>query len=260
MKKMSILLMLSAVSILLYSGTCFAHYASVTVDNSNPAPGKEITVNIGVGHTFPADGEMKREDYNKTRLQVIDSKGQVKAITVQPEAEKGNKPIVLKLTDPGAYTIVLSQKGFATKTAQGYKSLPKNQVENAIHSSWSETVSKTFVNVGPVQQVLDDKGSQNKFQIIPLENPLKIAKDGLLPVKVTLDGKPWKGMVFATYENFSDMSDTFAYATPTDKEGIARIKILKNGLWLIKADHTYPYENTAEADEYSLKATLTFKN
>jgi uncharacterized GH25 family protein len=260
MKKMSMWSMLSAVAILLSSSTVFAHYASVTTDNYNPAPGKEITVNICVGHKFPADGEMKREAYDKTRLEVIDPQGQAKQITVQPEAEKGNKPISLKLDSPGVYTIALTQKNFSTKTTQGYKYQPKNELQNAISSSWSETVSKAVVNVGPVGQQFEAKAGKERFQIVPLENPLKIGKGGLLQVKVTLDGQPWQGMVFATYQNFSDIEDTFAYATRSDKEGIAKIKMIENGLWLIKVDHTYPYENKNEADEYSLKATLTFKN
>jgi uncharacterized GH25 family protein len=260
MKIRSIRSILTAVTILLSSSTCFAHYASVTTDNYNPAPGKEITVNIGVGHKFPADGEMKREIYDKIRLEVIDPQGQAKQITVQPEAETGNKPITLKLDNPGVHTISLTQKNFSTKTTQGYKSQPKNELQNAISSRWSETVSKAVINVGPAGQHFEVKASKDRFQIAPLENPLKISKGGLLPVKVTLDGQPWQGMVFATYKNFSDIDDTFAYATHSDKEGIAKIKIIENGLWLIKVDHTYPYENKNEADECSLKATLTFNN
>jgi uncharacterized GH25 family protein len=260
MKEISIWLTLSAMSILFFSGTCYAHYASVTTDNYNPSAGNEITVNIGFGHKFPGDGKMKREAYEKSHLEVIDPQGQAKSIEVQPEAENGNKPIHVKFDNPGVYSIVLSQKNFATKTTQGYKYQPKNELQNVIHSSWSETDSKAIINVGPAGQKFEGKASKDRFQIVPMENPIKIGKGELLPVKVTLDGQPWHGMVFATYQNFSDIENTFAYATSTDKEGIAKIKIIENGLWLIKADHTYPYENKTEADEYSLKATLTFKN
>ena len=243
-----------------FSSSVFAHYASVMVDNYNPAPGAEVTINIGWGHKFPGDGEMRREAYDKTILQLIDPQGKTETIPIIPEAEKGNKPIKVKLEKIGTYTILLLQKNFSTKTTDGYKYQPKNELKNVIHSSWSETVSKTIVTVSSAKKEFHCKETSDRFHLVPLEDPLTIEKGSFLPVKVTLDGKPWQGVVNATYDGFTDIADTFAYSTKTDKDGIAKIKMLEKSVWLIKADHLYPYEKKEEADEYSLKATLTLKN
>ena len=237
-----------------------AHFAWVTSDNYSPMPGDEITIDIAWGHKFPGDGRLGRQAYEYTKLEIIDPEGQRKTVTVMPEEEKGNKPVKIKMEKQGNHTILLTQKTFSSKTTKGYKAQPKNELENVLVSRWSETVSKSVVTAGPAEKGFSNGDTGDRFQIFPLENPLKLEKNEFLPVKVTLDGKPWGGKVYATYEGFTDMADTFAYTTVTDKEGVARIKMLEKGLWLIMAEHSYPYEDTKKADEYALKATLTFKN
>ncbi|SLM29689.1 conserved exported hypothetical protein [Desulfamplus magnetovallimortis] len=260
MKKKKCIVLFIILLCAILSSPVFAHYASITMENYNPMPGEETTIFIGWGHKFPGDGAMRREAYDNTKLEIIDPDGIKSAIDVIPEEEKGNKPIKIKFSKAGIHTVVLTQKNFSTKTTKGYKYLPKNKLENVIHSRWSETVSKAFVNVSNDQKELTEKDIKDRFQIIPMINPSQVDKGEMLPVKVTLDGKPWRGMVFATYSGFSDMADTFAYTTKTDKDGIAKIQLVEKGVWLVKADHSYPYENQDEADEYAFKATMTFKN
>lgn len=260
MKKKNCVAMLTVVFVFLLSNSVFAHYASVIVDNYHPDLGEEITVHIGWGHKFPGDGQMRREAYEKTNLEIIDPQGVKKSITIIPKEEQGNKTIKIKFEKSGIHTLLLTQKGFATKTTKGYKYKPKNQLNGVLHSKWSETVSKAVVNVGAFENEFTGKNTDDRFQVAPLQNPLTLDKGEFLPVRVTLDGKPWRGAIYATYSGFSDDEETFAYATKTDEQGLAKIKILEKGLWLVKTNYSYPYENQDESDEYSLKATLTFKN
>lgn len=245
---------------LLVSTTVFAHYASVTVDNYHPDPGEEITIHIGFGHKFPADGEMRRAAYDSTILSIINPKGKVQIIKVVPNEEQGNHPIKVKLTQEGRHTIILSQKNFSTKTTRGYKYQPKNELRDVLHSKWSETVSKAIVNVGSTENHFKPVPTKDRFQVTLMQNPLTVDKSDYLSVKVTFDNKPFKGKIVATYDGFSDIRDTFCYVTPTDKDGVAKIKLIEKGLWLIKTDHTCPYKDLDKADEYSFKATATFKN
>ena len=263
MKKALVTSILLCISALVFCSTpVFAHYASITLDNYNPSPGEEITVNIGWGHKFPGDGEMRKEAYSTCSLEIIDPDGRKQPLAIIPKQEKGNEPIKVTLKQAGTYTIVLTQKNFSTKTTKGYKYQPKNELKNVLHSKWSETVSKAVVTVGSAGKNFNSQNadSGDRFQVVPLENPINLEKGDMLPVKVTLNGKPWSGMVFSTYEGFSDASDTFAYTTRTDKKGIAKIKMLEKALWLVKADYSYPYEDKNKADDYAFKATLTFKN
>lgn len=43
------------------------------------------------------------------------------------------------------------------------------------------------------------------------------------------------------------------------KGGIAEVRILKPGIWMIFVSHKLPYPNIELADEYSYQATLTFE-
>lgn len=246
--------------LMVVSNSAEAHYVSITVDNYHPNPGDEIIVNIGWGHKFPGDGQMRHGIYAKINLEIIDPDGHKTSIPVIPEPEKGNKPVRVKIGKQGFYTLVLTRKSFSTKTTDGYKDRPKNELEHVLHSRWSETVSEAVIVAGTPEKAFPVRETGDRFQVIALENPLKVEKGNFLPVKLTLDGKPWRGMIYCTYAGFSDMENTFAYTTRTDKNGIAKIRMLEQGLWLIKADHAYPYENKDAADEYSLIATLTFKN
>ncbi|MBC2696519.1 MAG: DUF4198 domain-containing protein, partial [Desulfobacteraceae bacterium] len=58
---------------------------------------------------------------------------------------------------------------------------------------------------------------------------------------------------------FSTEKNTFAYATKTNKDGIAKIKILKSGVWLIATYYKEAYPDTEECDQYKLTSTLTFE-
>ena len=244
--------------LILFPGVAAAHYASITLDNYSPRPGETVTVTIGFGHVFPGDGAMRRAAYAHTRLVMVSPKGERSTVDIEPLAEKGNKPIEIRFDEPGVHTLALVLKHFSTKTTKGYKYQPKNELTSVLHSKWSETVSKALVSVQGKGRDVMPSATEDRFQITALKEPGPLPRDGYLPVKVTLDGKPWRGMVFATYAGFSDRSDAFAYAVRTDKEGVAEIKLLQKGLWLVKADHTYPYEAKEKADDYALKATLTF--
>jgi uncharacterized GH25 family protein len=250
------MLFAGAFTLILSAMPAAAHYASVTASDYAPAPGDTITVFIGWGHKFPGDGEMRHAAYDTTDLTLIGPDGEERNIPITPKKERGHEPIRVRLEKPGLHTFLLTQKKFSTKTAHGYKYQPRDELDHVIHSRWSETVSKAVVNVGGEETETPVAETRDRFQILALANPLSVKKGETLPVKVILDGKPWKGTVNATYAGFSEEKDAFAFRAETDDAGICRVQISEKGLWLVKADHSYPYEDTKKADEYSLKATL----
>jgi uncharacterized GH25 family protein len=237
-----------------------AHYASLTVSNYHPEPGEQIIATIGFGHNFPSDGRMRRAAYEHVNLVVIDPDGKASPINVIPGGDRGNEPIHLSFEKKGCHILVLSMKHFTSKTTTGYKYQPRNELNDVLYSKWSETVSKAVINVGAPKTSAKGIQTKDRFQVVALEDAGVVPKDGYLPVKITLDEKPWSGRVYATYAGFSDRSDTFAYTTKTDKEGVAEIRMLQKGIWLIYADHEYPHENETLADNYSLRATLTLEH
>ncbi len=235
-----------------------AHYLWLTVDKYNPKVGERVKIYIGWGHKFPQDSEPRLEMVNKMNLVIFGPHNKQIPLKLKPKAKRGVEPITMTFQQPGTYIAVLSIRTFVTKTVKGYFYKPKNELTNVVHSYWSEMVAKAIINVGsPTDDVLNSK-LPYRYQIIPLMNPARLRPGDLLPVKVILDGKPIRTWLYATYAGFSQYKDTFAWTTRTDKNGVAKIKLLKKGQWLIKAKDSLPYENKEKADEYSFTSTLTF--
>ncbi len=246
---------------LLIATAGYAHFLWLNVDNYNPQPGEEITITIGWGHKFPQDGEPKLEILDK--LYLIDPDGKTIPLELKAKDEKGVEPVKVKLEKRGTYLAVLTKKfGFVSKTTKGYKYKSKRELEGVLRSYWSEGSAFAIINVGAPKGNSYKKEIGLNFQVMALKNPGELKKGMDLPIKVICKNRPegfHANFVYATYAGFSDTKDTYCYATRPDKEGIAKIKLLERGVWLIYAQEKFPYPNPEEADEYSLTSTLTFE-
>jgi len=242
-----------------FCSNAFAHYLWVNVDNYSPKAGEEFVISLGWGHHFPEDGSIGADKLE--RMYLISPAGKEIPLEIKPEGEKGLVASTkMKLDKPGTYLVVIEKKsGFVTKTTEGYKYQSKKGLKGVIKSYWSEGSAKAIINVSQASDNFFQKKINQRYQVIPLNDPGKLKEGDYLSVKVLLDGKPYSTKVFATYAGFSTEKDTFAYTTGTDKEGIAKIKILKSGIWLIKASDEVPYLNLKEADVYSFTSSLTFE-
>jgi len=240
------------------SSNAYAHYLWVNVDNYNPKTGEEITISLGWGHHFPEDGSITVDKIE--RIYVISPGGKEIPLELKSQKEGGLvAPVKMKLDKPGTYLVVAEKKsGFVTKTTEGYKYQSKKELKGVINSYWSEGSAKAVISVEQASGDSFQKAAKQRYQVIPLDDPATLKERDYLRVKVTLDNKPHSTFVYATYAGFSSEKDTFAYTARADKEGIAKIKILKPGTWLIKASDKMPYPNTEDADLYSFTSVLTF--
>lgn len=92
-----------------------------------------------------------------------------------------------------------------------------------------------------------------------MKDPSLLKTGDVLPVKVMLEGKPARTYVYGTYASFSEMKDTFAYTARTDKNGVAKIKMIHDGVWLLIARQEQAYPDAAECDKQRWAASLTFE-
>ncbi len=222
---------------------------------------------IGYGHHFPVDDFPLFERFENFSL--ITPDGTEKKIT--PGVKDGFLETALKLEKKGTYIIsVLKNPGFYTiyldkKGKMHHKLVAKTEVKvkgKIVTSLYFQQFAKAVICVGNKQDKSFLKPVGHKLEIIPLENPAKLKGCGghFLPVKILFNGKPAMfKKVFATYSGFSFDADDFAYTTTTDRQGIANIRILSRGQWLIKTEMRLPpaEDKKNKCNEIHYTATLT---
>jgi uncharacterized GH25 family protein len=132
-------------------------------------------------------------------------------------------------------------------------------LENAVSCFRFDIRAKAVIHVGDGIK-MPKQGAGDPLEIIPLKSIRELKEGELLPIKVLFDGEALpRADVKATYEGFSDQPNTYAFATKTDGEGKARIKILKKGNWVINVLHEAPYSDPEECDKYRYNYSLTFQ-
>ncbi len=220
---------------------------------------------LGWGHHFPVDDFLSKNQLQSFLLIDPDSKKK----NINPDVNGGFLETVLKLNKKGSWIVsAASNPGFYTmyldsKNEMHHKIGPKTDVKGrVIMSLYYEQFAKTIICVGDENNKSFSKPIGHKLEIIPLENPIYLKGCGghFLPVKVLFNGKPAMfKKVYATYSGFSFDADNYAYTTSTNSQGIANIKILSNGQWLIKTEIMLPAtkDMKEKCNEMHYTATLT---
>jgi uncharacterized GH25 family protein len=238
-----------------FSTQAFAHYPWVNADGYSLHTGESPKINIGYGHRYPLGSFLQQEDLEGMVL--LDPAGKevslktVNVIEYEPEEA---------LTEPGIYTVAAQRKAtFYTKTTEGWKKQNKEGLENVLRCSHSLKSTKALLTVDAEDGAVNKSALGHPLEIIPLANPASLRAGDYFPVQLLLRGKPYKSKLFATYMGFSTEKDVFAYSSKTDQEGMGKIRILRPGVWLIKAEYQEPYPDQDVCDTESFVATLTLE-
>ncbi len=242
---------------LLCLGKASAHYLTVNVDNYFPGVGEEAVISLGMGHKFPETESVAVDKME--RMYVVAPDGNEIPLEMKAVGDKKLvAPIRFKFEKPGTYTIVaLKKKSFVTKTTEGYKYQPKNELENAVKSYWSEGNAKAVIVAGEPSGESYKHRIKGDYQIVLENDPGNVSKGEIMNVGTVMDCKPHSTQILSTYAGFSDLDETYAYATRS-RNGSAEIKILEKGPWLIKIHDSFPYPDPEKADENSFTSSMTF--
>jgi len=245
----------------------FAHTLWLNVSDYSPEfspeKGAETNVYFGWGHHYPVDDFLSQDRLEEFSLITPDG-GEEKLkpnpggfLATRISLKKGGGYIVSAVRKPGFYTMHIDKGKIHHKLGS------KTGLKKVILSIYSRQYAKALVNVADAEDDSFSKPVGHKLEIVPLENPFKIHGCGghFLKIKVLFDGKPARFCkVYATYAGFSTGED-FAYATSTNSEGIAKIRIIHWGQWLIKVNKRLPAPEDLKdkCNELSYTATLTFE-
>lgn len=251
MRKIIVFLILFAFS------KALAHDMWINLSSYRLKPSDSISLTVGYGHRYliPGGEFMKRDDVEK--IYAIGPDGKKIPLSFINEIESRSEPILKN----GTYLVVCTKKGgFFTKTVQGYKRSPKKGLKGVIYCKYSVKNAKAIFCVGSPKGDVFKKRIGLELEIIPLKDPSLLKAGDYLPIKVLFRGKPLsKEYVFATYAGFSSEKNVFAYATKTDSQGIAKVKILRSGIWLVVVRHSVPYPDPKKCDKISCQSALTFE-
>jgi uncharacterized GH25 family protein len=230
-----------------------AHIFWLLSDNANPEVGKPVLVEIGFGHKFPKDEDLKAE-----RLQSI----KVFAPGGRELPLKKISTIQHEFTPPASGTYVIAAQmlpGFVTRTPQGMKMQNKKGVPDANLCFRFDFATKTLVSAGGNPQGFD-QSTKSTLEVLPLKAPgaLKVGDD--LPVKVIFQDQPLADAeIKMTNDQWNDPQEPFALKAKTDAQGEFKLKLDKPGKWLVIASHKTPYHDLSECDDNLYQGSLTFE-
>jgi len=235
-----------------WAASAGAHSMWLNMEGHLFAKGQPVTVDIGWGHKFPKDAELKAGMLREIVTIAPDGK----RIPLQKISETRFEFVPQEL---GIYVITANvHPGFVSRTTQGYKMGPKTGLDKVISCFHYDIRTSTSIRVeNPTDVAVSATG--DPLEILPLANPfdLKIGAD--FPVRIRFNGKPLAGArVSATYAGFSEEPNAFAQTVETDKDGTAVIKIIHKGDWMISVTHEIPYPDPKECDTNKYNATMTF--
>lgn len=229
-----------------------AHSLWFNMDGRHCDVGQPVTMELGWGHKFPRDTEMKEGILNEV-------------FALAPDGKKIPLKQISKTTfqfvppEEGVYVISGNvHPGFVSKTTQGYKMGPKNSFKQVLSCFHYDLRGKTFLYAGdhakmPVQAVEDP------LEISPLENPFGLKRGSDFSIKVLFNGIPLADAeIHATYAGFSDQPHTFALTVKTDQRGMARVGLVEKGKWFLSVTHETPYPDKGKCDTHKYNATMTF--
>jgi len=223
-----------------------------------PEPGVSTTaqpvqVEIGFGHKFPKDEELKPDRLEF--LKVLSPDG--KEVPLKPLAQTRYE---FTPTQTGTYLILAQMRpGFVSRTPEGMKMANKKEAPNATNCFRFDFAAKTLVTVGQTTQG-SDRPVQTSLEIVPLQSTAALKAGEELPVRVLFQGKPLADVeIKATHDQWQDPKEMFAVTGKTDAQGEYRLKLSTPGQWLLAVYHKTPYHDPAECDENMYLGTLSLK-
>jgi len=243
----------------------FGHLVWINATDYNPAfsdrLGTRTKVYFGYGHKYPVHDFIDAELLTEFRCIGPENKGKdLKPgsggfLATPIEFKKPGAYIVSAAVEPGFYTMYMDKGKVCHKIG------PMTGLEGVIISLYHERYAKALISVGETDDAFFSTTLGHKVEIIPMQNPAKLRTGDFLELKVLVDGKPARYFkVYTTYSGFST-DDDFAYATGTNAKGMARIRLLHHGHWLIKADIKMPAPDELKdrCRQVHYTATLTFE-
>jgi uncharacterized GH25 family protein len=155
----------------------------------------------------------------------------------------------------GSVIAVTYDNGFWTRQPQDKLETNASEllIPNGVSPHWTVKWGKTLVGAGAYTIVMG-----TRLEIVALKDPYKLEKDGSLPVRLLLDGKPFVGAKIAYTNGLDKLPDPQQPTAETSKEGIASVPMHGTGPYLLTVDIETAPMHPALAKLDHLYASLAF--
>ena len=236
------------------AGAAQAHEFIVKPDAMTVQAGAELQVAGLSSHIFLISQEL--EDAKDVKIGLY-SNGKRADIPVQPNEKTLAYEGTVTAPSNGTFIVTGARlpQIWAT-TPDGLKQVTKKGV--AVSNPYKiEKFAKALVNVTPTDNGFST-AIGDTLEIVPLTNPATVKPGDELTVRVLFKGEPLPTSVYATYDGFSKEEDTYAYYTQGHKDGTAKVKITRPGIWMVRVQHSVP-EHTEDHERYVARAVLLFE-
>ena len=250
-----------ALIITLFALPAFSHELTIKAKDNNMKQGEPFPVTVQSAHKFIVPEEV--EVLERVKAGIIEDGKLVESKLTANDPELCIDFTVTPKDLSGSVILVAIKDGEVWSiTNQGGKTGSRNELEaqglKVLRSTKNDKYAKAFYNTSAndanYSQVLG-----HPLEIIPVTNPANAKVGEYFDVKILLNGQPYTGPVWATYDGFvKEYENTYAYYTEAEN-GEAHVKITAPGWWGIRAYQGDLPGVDGEYDAFTLRAFALFE-
>ncbi len=249
-----------AIAVVMFSLPAFSHELTIRAEDETMKEGQPFRVTVQSAHKFIVPEEVEILERVKAGI-IEDGKfipSELKAnepglcidFTVTPKDL--SQSVILVAAKDGESWCVTNEggKSGARKDleAQGLKVISANK-----YDKYAKAIFNTSHDDENYAQVLG-----HPLEIIPITNPADAKIGEYFHVRILLNGQPYTGPVWATYDGFvTEYENTYAYYTEAEN-GEAHVKFTAPGWWGIRAAQSGLPGVEGDYDALNLRAFLLF--
>lgn len=249
-----------------------AHDYWLSPERFEIAAGQRLTVDLLLGGHFVVE---EPRPYQPKRTQSFVLVAGDEVVDLRRQAREGATPVLdgvvveregptllgmerdwvdIQLSDD-RFTEYLEHEGLsniaALRDRQGHRETERECYTRAL---------KSLVVVGEGKgPTVHDRVLGHRLEIVMLDDPHALPKDGVLRARVLYRGKPLTGaQVTAHHRTHRDQGKVSTHTAKTDDEGIARFEIGTPGFWLLRMVHMVPCPTCSYTDWESYWTSFSF--
>ena len=242
-----------------------AHDFWIEPSSFHPSVGSTVGLRLMVGQGFRGE-PVPRNPALIVKFELISASGEAPIPGRPADDPAGTAPI----TAPGLQAVgYRSGDSFVSLDAQKFEDYLREEgleriVAERARRGETEKPSRElfsrcakallFAGEGPVRG--DDRALGFSLELLAEKNPYALRAGSELPVRLLFDGRPLEGALVVAIPR-GEPRETLSQRT--DRSGRARLRLPREGAWLVKAVHMVPAPADSGADWRSLWASLTFE-